>query len=218
MNFLKNTDDALLALFGAIYPEEKARALSEKLTRTYGSISHLRTINASVLEEEIGKEAALYLKLSLSLSIRRETERLKNGETVNEAMLVRHFTALYADMAEEAVYALFLDQENRLISLCRVATGSADASALQPRQILELSTRLRAGAVILTHNHPGGTLTPSASDKKITLAIQTALLAIRTRFLGHYIFADSDFIRLDEEEALAGNTCAPSLQKQPQTF
>ncbi|MBP3590892.1 MAG: JAB domain-containing protein [Clostridia bacterium] len=202
--FLGVSSDPLCELFSVIYPKEKAKALSERLLKTYGSLSRLLSISESVLETEIGREAALYLRLSLSLAIRKRTERLKCGDRVTETVLAGHFSALYADATEEKVYAVFLDPEDRLLSVGRAAVGAADASAIQPRQILELAVRARADGVILTHNHPGGGLTPSASDRRVTDAISAALSSARIRFLGHYIFAGAELVCIGngEDEAV----------------
>ena len=204
--FLGVSDDALYTLFSAVYPEDRARALATLLTERYGSLSALLKISPSVLEADIGQEAALYLCLSLSLYIRSVTDRLACGTEITEAVLAKHFSALYADAAEEIVYAVLLDKEDRLLSVSRVSIGAADSSALAPRQILELAVRGGARGVILTHNHPGGSLIPSASDKRVTETVATALEAARIRFLGHYIFADSGFARIGEED--------PTLSKE----
>ena len=201
--FLGVSDRALFDLFAAIYPKEKAEALSARLLDTYGSLSRLLTVSESVLENEIGQEAALYLKLSLSLSIRRKTDRIRFGERITETLLFEHFCALYADAAEERVYVLLLDAEDRLLAIHRAAIGSADASALQPRQVLELAVRAKADGVILTHNHPSGTLTASTSDRKVTDTVAAALKTARIRFLGHYIFAGAEHLCIGEEEGEA---------------
>ena len=203
--FLGIPDRPLFSLFSAVYPEEKAEALASLLTDRYGSLSGILKINPDVLAADIGREAALYLRISLSFAIRAITDRLKVGNQITEAVLVRHFSALYTDTTEETVYAVLLDKESRLLSVHRIAVGSADASSFQPRQILELAVRTSASGVILTHNHPGGTLAPSASDRKITAAVAAALEAARIRFLGHYIFADTGFARIDKDESDAAN-------------
>lgn len=208
--FLGVSSHSLCELFRTIYPEEKAKALSDRLLETYGSLSRLLSIGESVLEAEIGREAALYFRLSLSLAIRRETDRLKCGDRVTETVLARYFSALYADATEEKVYAVFLDREDRLLSIGRAAVGAADASAIQPRQILELAIRARADGVILTHNHPGGALTPSASDRRVTDTISAALGSARIRFLGHYIFAGAELLCIGNEENEAVQSTPPT--------
>ena len=192
---------ALFDLFSAIYDEEKAKAYAEKLIGTYGTLSRLLMIDTHTLEADIGREAALYLSLSLSLACRRTTDRLKPSDTVTQSLLVRHFTALYASAGRECVYLVLMDEKERLISILRAAVGAADGSSLLPRQVLELALRAGARSVILTHNHPGGDLTPSEADLKITAAVEASLKTARIRFLGHYIFARGDFCLVGEHGA-----------------
>ena len=189
---------ALFDLFSAIYSEEKANAYAEKLICTYGTLSRLLMIGTHTLEADIGREAALYLSLSLELACRRTTDRLKPSDTVTLSLLVRHFTALYAGAGQECVYLVMLDESERLISILRASVGAADGSGLLPRQVLELALRAGAKSVILTHNHPGGDLTPSEADLKITAAVEASLKTAHIRFLGHYIFTRGDFCLVGE--------------------
>ena len=102
---------ALFDLFSAIYDEEKAKAYAEKLIGTYGTLSRLLMIDTHTLEADIGREAALYLSLSLALACRRTTDRLKPSDTVTQSLLVRHFTALYASEGRECVYLVLMDEK-----------------------------------------------------------------------------------------------------------
>ncbi len=195
-----SAERALFDLFSAMYPQERAEEISCCLLKKYGYLSRILQVNPSILEADIGKAAALYLRLSLSLSLRTITERLKSGDKITRAVLARHFEALYACESQETVYIVLMNEEERLISVLQAAKGSVNASGLQPRQVLEVAVRAGAKSVILVHNHPGGTLKPSVSDKKITEAIESALATARIRFLGHYIFAGTGFCMIGEEK------------------
>lgn len=199
---------ALTGLFSAAYPKERAEAMADCLLQKYGKLSRILQVNESVLETDIGEDAALYLRLSVSLALRASADRLQSGDLVTRAVLARHFGALYADASQEIVYVVLMDDEECLISVQCAAFGSADASGLQPRQVLEMAVRAGAKAVIVVHNHPGGTLTPSSSDRKITEALKTALMTARIRFLGHYIFAPAGFCQIGEEEGDAAQALA----------
>lgn len=205
-NLFLGTDPraALVGLFGCIYDRARAEALAETLLCAYGSLSRLLLIDLHTLEENIGREAALYLSLSLRLCIGRTTDRLRAGDTLTPAVLVRHFSALYANEGKEAVYLVLLDNEERLLATVRASVGAADGSGLLPRQALEIALRAGAKAVYLTHNHPGGDLNPSDSDLKITAAVQASLEAARIRFLGHYIFSRGEYVLVGDTAAEGG--------------
>ena len=196
---------ALTDLFSAAYPQERAEAFAARLLEKYGSLARLLQVNQSILEADIGADAALYLRLSLSLALRAATDGLKSGDAVTRAVLVRYFGSLYADAGQETVYVVLMDDEDCLIAVQCAASGSAAASGLQPRQVLEMAVRAGAKAVILVHNHPGGTLEPSVSDQKITEATEAALATARIHFLGHYIFAPEGFFRIGDEEEKQSN-------------
>ncbi len=196
----QNANDALVGLFMGIYEKEKAQALALRLLSTYGSLSRLLMIDTHTLESDIGREAALYLSLSLNLSLRRTTDKLTKGDLVTPAVLVRHFSALYANAGQECVYLTLTDAEDRLLSIVRASIGAADGSGLLPRQVLELAMRAGAKAAFLTHNHPGGDLTPSEADLKITTAVTASLEAAHIRFLGHYIFARGEFLLVSDQK------------------
>ena len=196
--------DALTRLFSTVYDTERAEEIAERLLCSYGTLSRLLMIDTHTLGADIGDEAALYLSLSLSLAIRRTTDRLKAGDAVTPSVLVRHFTALYANAGQESAYLILMDETDHLISILRASVGAADGSGLLPRQVLELALRAGAKSVILAHNHPGGELTPSEADMKITKAVAASLRTARIRFLGHYIFARGDFCFMSEESDEAG--------------
>ena len=61
---------ALTELFCAAYPEERAESMTALLLEKYGSLARILQVNQSILEGDIGADAALYLRLSLSLSLR----------------------------------------------------------------------------------------------------------------------------------------------------
>lgn len=200
-DFIKTDARAILrSLFAPAFGEERAEALGARLIEAYGTLSRIKTVSLSLLESDIGKEAALYLRLCLSLAVRRTADRLKKGDLVTEAILLRHFEALYADAGQETVYLTLLDGEDRLIGIVCASVGAADSSALLPRQVLELALRGSARSVILTHNHPGGDPTFSATDIKTTRAVEAALKSARISLRAHYVFAQNTFARITEEE------------------
>lgn len=204
--------EALLSLFRTVYSEKKAAKIAKRLLDTFGSLTKLLTASPAMLISEIGEEAALYLRLSLSLSLRKTTEALREGDAVDEAALTRHFSALYRDCGQETVYVLFTDEKGRMLSRHAVSKGSLDASSLIPRQILELAIRASARGVYLLHNHPGADLTPSSDDLRMTKSVAAALCAARIAFHGHYAFFGDEFIRIYEN-----GTCS-SPQKIQETL
>ena len=66
------------------------------------------------------------------------------------------------------------------------------------RKIVETAVLSKAVSVILTHNHPGGTLSPSREDLDATEAAKAALGTIGVRLLDHLIVSGEDYYSLRE--------------------
>jgi len=87
----------------------------------------------------------------------------------------------------EHFHVLFLTTQNRLIEDVRLFSGTIDGANVYPREVAKEALRLNAAAVILAHNHPSGTITPSQADKQITDKIKEGLLLLDIRMLDHVI-------------------------------
>ena len=64
---------------------------------------------------------------------------------------------------------------------------------MYPRLIVEAALRHQASSLILAHNHPGGSLQPSAADLDATKKICAACEAISVRVVDHIIVAGNDY-------------------------
>jgi DNA repair protein RadC len=60
----------------------------------------------------------------------------------------------------------------------------------------------RAGAVVLAHNHPSGSVSPSRADKALTQHLQAALRLVDVRVLDHFIVAPGAWVSMAQEGGL----------------
>lgn len=84
---------------------------------------------------------------------------------------------------------LCLNAQNQLIVTERLFSGTINSASVFPREIVKLVLEVNANAVIIAHNHPSGTPTPSQADKNITEKIKNALALIDVKVLDHIIIA-----------------------------
>ena len=102
----------------------------------------------------------------------------------------------------EKMYCIFLDAKNKIIKIEKLFSGTIAAAAVYPREIVKKVIKLKATAIILSHNHPSGDITPSTSDFAITARIQAALSSIDVALHDHliigkdfYSFAEHGFLK-----------------------
>lgn len=91
----------------------------------------------------------------------------------------------------EKMYCIFLDAKNKVIEIEKMFSGSIRSSAVYPREIVKKVLRLKASAIILTHNHPSGSITPSTEDLMITAKICIALSSIDVALHDHLIIGEN---------------------------
>ena len=67
---------------------------------------------------------------------------------------------------------VLLDGGHRVCRVLTVASGSATSSVVPVREVLSLALRHDAVALGLAHNHPGGSVEPSAEDLAATQRVR----------------------------------------------
>lgn len=89
----------------------------------------------------------------------------------------------------EQVLLLVLDGSHRVCRVLTVASGGATSSVVPVREVLALALRHDAVAIALAHNHPSGSVDPSADDVAVTVRLGSAALEVGLRFLDHVVIA-----------------------------
>ncbi len=131
--------------------------------------------------------------------IREEFKRryaIPNGINIDSSHSVADHLISYATCFTEDVehfMVVFLTSSNKLIKTEVLSVGTIDRAVIFPREIIKKVLQHNAAAVILSHNHPSGNLTPSKADINITQKIQTALSSIDARLLDHIIITKTDY-------------------------
>lgn len=91
----------------------------------------------------------------------------------------------------EQVVLLIADHRQRVSRVLTVARGGATSCTVPVREILSLVLRHDGVAFALAHNHPGGSLDPSAQDLAVTARLRCAERELGLRLLDHVIVAGS---------------------------
>jgi DNA repair protein RadC len=86
---------------------------------------------------------------------------------------------------------MFLDCQHKLITVKELFRGTLTQTSVYPREVVKQALALNAGAVILSHNHPSGTVEPSRSDEYLTQTLKSALALVDVRVLDHIVVGGS---------------------------
>lgn len=147
----------------------------------------------------VGEETATLLSLLLP-AFRRYTACLcrkrRRFDTHEDVKL--YCRSLLSGWRTERLYVIALDAEHQLLGHRLIAEGSTGSVQVQPRLVAEAALNLNARAVILSHNHPGGSDWPSLQDQTITKHIQLVLKSLEIELLDHVIVAGDHSYSMDE--------------------
>jgi DNA repair protein RadC len=99
---------------------------------------------------------------------------------------------------QEHFLCISLNGANELIKSRVVTVGLLNSSQVHPREVYADVITDRAASVVLVHNHPSGTLTPSESDIQITNQLVEAGRILGLSVLDHVIVSGKGYLSMKE--------------------
>lgn len=139
----------------------------------------------------------------LELARRAMAQRLQERAVFDAPDAVKSYLQLQLGTRPHEVFAvLFLDVQNRLITLEELFTGTLTQTSVYPREVVKRALHLQASSVVLSHNHPSGTVQPSRADEMLTQTLKAALALIDVRVLDHVIVAQGEAFSMAERGLL----------------
>ncbi|MDO4227898.1 RadC family protein, partial [Neisseria sp.] len=106
----------------------------------------------------------------------------------------------------EVSVALLLNNRNQLIALHELSRGTVAENTVYVREIVKLSLEHYAAAVIIAHNHPGGSPEPSQADIAFTRRLAQALELVDVVLLDHFIVTARQAVSLHERGLMGRET------------
>ena len=88
---------------------------------------------------------------------------------------------------DESFAAVFMDHGRRIVKRQVFAVGSRTRTVLYPRQLFKEALDCDATGIILCHNHPGGSLSPSSQDRALTRKVQEIGESLEITLIDHLI-------------------------------
>lgn len=89
----------------------------------------------------------------------------------------------------EHFVAFHLNARHEVTAYCIISKGTVSASLVHPREVFKAAVMSNAYAILVAHNHPGGSLTPSREDLETTEQLVKAGKLMGIPVLDHVIVA-----------------------------
>ncbi len=151
------------------------------------SITGLRTAQVTKLK------AAIEIGRRTIFASRAATRKVTSSK---EAFLL--LEPLMTNLAKENFMIILLNSRNELIDIRRIGEGTVNAASVYPRELMEIGIRTSASGLILSHNHPSGSIVPSIEDRRLTMNMlalgELSCIVLHDHIIvgssGYYSFAD----------------------------
>ncbi len=187
----------MLLFFGI--PQRDTNPIAHELIDRFGSFSGVLEASVTELKSVKGmtESAACLLTMFLPVYKRYVSDLRKKKLQFKDAKeIADYLRPLYLDTNNERIYALCFDLQDRLIACRVVSDGDIDSSVFDPRKLATIVLEVKAKKVMLSHNHPNGTLTPSEGDSKITQYAFDLLRLLKVQLTDHIIVTDTSYFSM----------------------
>lgn len=105
---------------------------------------------------------------------------------------------------QENFIVLLLNRANKVTGFYKHTIGSSYATIADIPMITGMATKAIAHGVIISHNHPSGTLAPSDPDRELTRSLKRALEAVKINLLDHIIYTSEGYYSFADQGILNG--------------
>ena len=198
------TDQELLAIFLRTgIKGTSVMQLSDNVLEHFGSLRGL--LSASLTDfckvKGLGQTQYIQLQATKEMTKRYFSQQMEANEAINEPYLaIVYFQSELEHWEREVFMVLFLDNQNRLICTEKLFFGTINQANVYPREVIKAALKHNAAAIIVAHNHPSGSCTPSEADRYLTKRIENACDLVDIRFVDHIIVGKGDYFSFEEEK------------------
>ena len=194
-----NEVNALELLLFYCVPRSDTNPLAHRLIDRFGSFSAVLDASKEELEEVegVGHNISTFLTFIPQLHRYYCDNKTKDIKVIgNTSQSADLFRPKFLNQKNEMVYMLCLDSKGKVLCCKKLGEGSVNSAGVPIRRIVDVALKVNAAMVILAHNHPGGTETPSADDIQITRRVAQSLASVDILLADHLVFGDHNHISM----------------------
>jgi len=201
------SDAELIAiLIGSGSRNESAVELSKRILS--GADNNLNALGKLSLKQlttfkGIGEAKAITIIAAMELGRRRRTEEsLELKKITSSKAVFEIMQPIIGELPHEEFWVLFLNNSNKVIYKTQISKGGITGTVVDTRIIYKTALEHNATSVILSHNHPSGTLQASEADKQITRKLKEAGKHLDILVLDHVIVTEKSYLSFADEGIL----------------
>ncbi len=151
----------------------------------------------------IGEAKAITIAAALELGRRRQASATLDKTIVQSSKdIAQYLKVILKDFTYEVFAVLFLNRANKINHFEIISRGGITGTVADPRIILKKALEQDATSIVLSHNHPSGSLRPSRADEDLTQKIAAAAKYFDIKVIDHIIVSEEGYYSFADEGLL----------------
>lgn len=164
--------------------------LAHKMLDEFGSFHALLDASVSEIMERCGvSENTAFIISMIPQAAKRYAESIREKKLciTTKRDVYELLASEMKDRENECFYLICLDSKYCAIKTAVYGKSSANSVDVSVNKLVKAAVESKAVFVIIAHNHPGNTLTPSSNDISATRSVKTALDTVNITLIDHII-------------------------------
>jgi DNA repair protein RadC len=148
----------------------------------------------------VGEGKAARILAAIELGKRREEEQFEAAPDLGTpTRIYNYMQPCMRDLDVEEFWALFLNNNYRVIKRIRISHGGITETSVDVRIIMREAVLCNSTILAVCHNHPSGSIHPSKFDDELTRCIKKATEIMRLHFMDHLIITEGAYYSYHEQ-------------------
>lgn len=150
----------------------------------------------------VGIAKAASIVAAMEISRRRKPEVAAKAVVRCSKDVYYYINSFMADLEHEEFWVIYLGHANQIKGCECMSSGGMDSTVIDVRMLFRSAIDRKATNIIITHNHPGGNLTPSSYDEMITRKILEGGKLLDINLFDHIIIGGDAYFSFADEGLL----------------
>lgn len=183
----------LLLTFGT--PRSDCKEAARALLTQFGSLPAVLDAAPVQLQQVkgVGPKNTFALHFIQGVARRYLHQRVVGKEYVRSSREVADYLIhSMRGLQHEVLTVVFLDAAHAVLDATVVAEGTVTVNTIYPRELVKAALARNASALVIAHNHPSGSLTPSRQDSELTRSLYLVCSFMHLDLLDHLIIGAGD--------------------------
>lgn len=152
----------------------------------------------------IGEAKAITILAALELGRRRKVaDKKERVQIKTSAQLYELLHPIYEDLRHEEFHIILLNRANEIIRIQKISQGGMSSTIVDAKVVFKTAIDFGASTIVLSHNHPSGSLVPSSRDTKMTQELVQFGKILDLLIIDHIIYTDNGYFSFSDKGVLS---------------